>query len=151
MEKKDVGLGIVSLVFGIWMFAMTTQMKSGPAFWPKIVAAGIIILGGIILVMGIMQVCKGKKAGSQAAKAETAKTKPQYGKVLAVVGILVLYFFAFQVVGYTIPTFLLICATSFVLGYRNWKVMIPTALIVSVGLYLSFTQLFGIHFPGMFF
>ena len=29
--------------------------------------------------------------------------------------------------------------------------MIPTSLIVSVGLYLAFTKLFGINFPGVFF
>lgn len=149
MGKKDVCLGAVSLAFGIWMFVMAAQMKSGPAFWPKIVAAGIIILGGIILVMGIIQVSKEKKSGGQAAKKE--KAKPQYGKVLAVIGVLAIYFFAFQTIGYTIPTFLMICATSFILGYRNWKVMIPTSLIVSVGLYLAFTKLFGINFPGVFF
>lgn len=149
MGKKDVGLGVVSLAFGIWMFVMAAQMKSGPAFWPKIVAAGIVVLGGIILAMGIMQISKEKKTGGQAAGKE--KAKAQYGKVLAVIGVLAIYFFAFQAIGYTIPTFFMICATSFVLGYRNWKVMLPTALIVSVGLYLSFTKLFGINFPGVFF
>ena len=57
----------------------------------------------------------------------------------------------FQYIGYTIPTFLMIAGTAFTLGYRNWKVMIPTALAVSICLYLAFTQLFNVRFPGIFF
>ncbi|MCI9529840.1 MAG: tripartite tricarboxylate transporter TctB family protein, partial [Angelakisella sp.] len=80
-----------------------------------------------------------------------AKAPPQYGKVLIVLGILIAYYFAFQYIGYTIPTFLMIAGTAFTLGYRNWKVMIPTALAVSICLYLAFTQLFNVRFPGVFF
>jgi hypothetical protein len=42
-------------------------------------------------------------------------------------------------------------ATSLTLGYRNFKVLLPTALLVSIGLYLSFTQLFHVRFMGIFF
>ena len=64
---------------------------------------------------------------------------------------LFIYYFAFQYIGYTIPTFLLIMATSVTLGYRKWKVLIPAAVFVSIGLYLAFTQVFNIRFMGMFF
>ncbi|MCI5625496.1 MAG: tripartite tricarboxylate transporter TctB family protein [Clostridiales bacterium] len=59
--------------------------------------------------------------------------------------------FAFQYIGYTIPTFLLIMATSVTLGYKKWKVLVPAAVLVSIGLYLAFTQVFNIRFMGMFF
>ena len=42
-------------------------------------------------------------------------------------------------------------ATSVTLGYRNWKVLIPTDLLISIGLYLAFTQLFHVRFMGLFF
>ncbi len=41
--------------------------------------------------------------------------------------------------------------TSVTLGYRKWKVLIPAAVFVSIGLYLAFTQVFNIRFMGMFF
>lgn len=150
MEKKDIGLGAIAIAFGAWMFFAASQMKSGPDFWPKIVAAGIIILGAVILAGGLLQMKK-QGAWTEAEREKRAKDKAQYLKVLAVVAVLIAYYFAFQYIGYTIPTFLLITATAVILGYRNWKVMIPTALIVSVALYLAFTNLFGIRFPGMFF
>lgn len=149
MQKKDIGLGIVSIVFGIWVFVVAAGLKSGPDFWPKLVAIGIIILGAIILVMALLNL---RKMGSEPAKTEKKpKVKPQYFKVVAVIAVLVVYYFAFQFIGYTIPTFLLIAVTSYILGYRKWKVMIPTSLIVSVCLYLAFTKLFAINFPGVFF
>lgn len=149
VQKKDIGLGIVSIVFGIWVFAVASGLKSGPDFWPKLVAIGIIILGAIILVMALIHLKKGGE--SEKKEEKKPKAKPQYLKVLAVIIVLVIYYFAFQYIGYTIPTFLLIAVTSYILGYRNWKVMIPSSLIVSVCLYLAFSQLFGINFPGVFF
>lgn len=146
MHKKDMGVGAVSVLFGAWMFFMATKLKSGPAFWPKIVAAGIVILGVIIFVTAFVKL---RTEGEPQEK--KAKAPPQYGKVLIVLGILIAYYFAFQYIGYTIPTFLMIVGTAFTLGYQNWKVMIPTALAVSICLYLAFTQLFNVRFPGVFF
>lgn len=141
-----MGVGVFSVIFGAWMFFMATKLKSGPAFWPKIVASGIMILGVIIFATALIKL---KTEGEPQEK--KAKNPPQYGKVLIVIGILIAYYFAFQYIGYTIPTFLMIAGTAFTLGYRNWKVMIPTALLVSIGLYLAFTQLFNVRFPGVFF
>lgn len=146
MQKKDIGLGAVSIAFGAWVWYMASALKKGADFWPKIVAGAIILLGLIILIMAVLEVRRGPSAGAKKAKAT-----PQYLQVAEVAAVLLGYYAAFQYVGYTIPTFLLIFLTALILGYRNWKVMIPTALIASVGLYLIFTRLFGIRFPGVFF
>ena len=145
MHKKDIGLGVVSVAFGAWMFFAATKLKSGAAFWPKLVAAGIILLGVIITVTAI------KSVRSKKTAPEKKTSLAQYLNVLEVVALLFAYYFGFQIIGYTIPTFLLIAGTALILGYRNWKALIPTAAIVSVCLYLAFTYLFGINFPGVFF
>ena len=147
-HKKDMGLGVAAIAFGVWMFVSAMKLKSGPDFWPKIVAGGIILLGVLIFAMGFINLQKEKKEEKAPAK---EKAKPQYLSVAAVMAVLVVYYFAFQTIGYTIPTFLMIGATAYILGYRKWKVLIPTSLIVSIALYLAFTKLFGIRFPGMFF
>ncbi len=146
-HKKDMGLGVAAIAFGAWMFAEAMQLKSGPDFWPKVVAAGIILLGALIFVMGLMGLRKAPAAKGPAKE----KAKPQYIHVAAVMVVLVAYYFAFQTIGYTIPTFLMIGATAYILGYRNWKVLLPTSLLTSIALYLVFTKLFGIRFPGAFF
>lgn len=151
MAKKDSILGVVSIAFGAWVYYIASTLKKKAAFWPKIVAAGIIILGVIILVNALLELRR-QASGKQQAPAKKEKTaKPQYIKVAAIVAILFIYYFMFQYFSYTIATALLIFSTSVVLGYRNWKVLIPTSVIVSVVLYTAFTYLFNIHFPGIFF
>lgn len=151
MQKKDIGLGAVSIVFGIWIWWMVANLKSGAAFWPKIVAGTIILLGAIIMVMGVLTYSNAKKQNSGKMTIATGKAKPRYLQVLTVTAVLIIYYFAFQYIGYTIPTFLMICATSIILGYRNWKAMVIIALLISTGLYAAFSNLFGIRFPGIFF
>ncbi len=144
MRKKNMIIAISSIIFGIWMYYTASQLKSGPDFWPKIVAAGIIILGAIILSWVFTD--KKKEENSSENKGNIK----DYFNVIAVVFLLVVYYFAMQIVGYTIPTFFLINGTTFILGYRNLKVTCITSLIITIVLYLSFTHLFGINFPGAF-
>ncbi len=147
MPKKDIILGSVSVGFGAWVYYIASTLKKKAAFWPKIVAAGIIILGLIILVMGILNL-RNKKAGAQK---KLSKEQANYLRVLAVVALMVIFYFIFKYVSYILAAFILMVGTSVVLGYRNWKVLLPTACIMSVGLYLAFSQLFNVHFPGAFF
>lgn len=149
MHKKDLGVGAVAVAFGAWVYYMTTTMKAKAAFWPRIVAYGIIILGVIILINAVLGLRKEKAAPAKEKKA--AKEKPNYLRVLAIIAVLIIYYFLFTKFSYTIATMLLMISTSAILGYRNWKVLIPTAVILSVVLYLAFSQLFHVHFPGIFF
>ena len=151
MEKKDTGLGVVSLGFGAWVFFMSTTLKGEAAFWPKLVAIAIMIVGAVILGTGVVGLMRERAASGTAQVAKKPHAKPHYIKVAAVVALMIVYLIAFQLIGYTIPTFLLISGTALILGYRNWKILIPTALVVSVGLYLIFSKLFGINFPGVFY
>lgn len=149
MHKKDLGVGAVSVAFGAWIYYMTTTMKAKAAFWPKIVAGGIIILGVIIIANALLDMRKVKSNPPQTSK--KPKEKPNYPRVLAIIVMLVIYYFLFTRFSYIIATILLMIGTSAILGYRNWKVLIPTAVITSVLLYVAFSQLFNVHFPGVFF
>ena len=155
MPKKDIGLGVVSVGFGAWILYYTAEnIKKKSAFWPNIIGWGIIALGVVILAIGVFNFIKEKKAnGGQAEKKAVDKKAElnKYLKVAAVVGLLVVFYFVFQYVSYILAMVILMIGTSFILGYRNWKIMIPTALILSVLLYVTFTQVFHVHFPGPFY
>lgn len=150
MNKKEIGLGVAATGFGVWMYWMSTQLKAKAAFWPKLVAWGIIIIGVLILLNEILTARK--EAGKPTEKKkDKPKAKPRYDRVLIILGMLIVWYFAFTMFSYTISTTLLMIGISYVLGYRNWKVMIPTAVITSLTLYLAFSQLFNVRFPGVFF
>ena len=132
MGKKDCGLGIGAIVLGIAVFVYFQGLPGAAGSYPKLVSAAIVILGILI-------------------PAQKEKKNISYKTVALIVVYLFAYYFLFQYVGYVIPTFLMMLATSVTLGYRNWKVLIPTDLLISIGLYLAFTQLFHVRFMGLFF
>lgn len=148
MHKKDLGLGIGAFILGVALFLYFNSIPSGSAFYPRMICVAIMILGCMIAGSAITGA---KKEAEQAEAPEKKKEAAAYPVVAIIVGYLLGYYFLFQILGYTIPTFLLVTLTSATLGYRKWKVLIPSAAIVSIGLYLVFTQLFNIRFPGIFF
>lgn len=144
MGKKDCGLGIGAIVLGIAAFVYFQGLPGAAGSYPKLVSAAIVILG-ILILAGSFKAVPKKEPEQQ------DKKKISYKSVALIVVYLFAYYFLFQYVGYVIPTFLMMLATSVTLGYRNWKVLIPTDLLVSIGLYLAFTQLFHVRFMGLFF
>ena len=147
-HKKDFGVGVASLAFGAWIYYMSGSLKAKSAFWPKLIAGAIVLLGVVIVVFSILELMKDKKTG---AKDKSAKAKPDYLRVALITALLFAYYFGFQYFSYTISTFLLILSTSVILGYKNWKVLLPSSLLVSIGLYIAFSQFLGTHFTAMFF
>ena len=150
MNKKEIGLGAASVGFGAWMYWMATQMKAKAAFWPKLVAWGIIMIGALIVLHEILTFRKNENTPAE-KKNDKPKSKPRYDRVLMILGLLIVWYFAFTIFSYTISTALLMIGISYVLGYRKWKIMILTAVITSLTLYLAFSQLFNVRFPGVFF
>ncbi len=147
-HKKDLGVGVASLAFGAWIYYVSGSLKAKSAFWPKLIAGAIVLLGIVILAVSILELIKDKKTG---AKDKPAKAKPDYIRVALISALLFAYYFGFQYFSYTISTFLLILSTSVILGYKNWKVLLPSSLLVSIGLYIAFSQFLGTHFTAMFF
>ena len=147
-HKKDLGVGVASLAFGAWIYYVSGSLKAKSAFWPKLIAGAIVLLGIVILAVSILELIKDKKTG---AKDKPAKAKPDYIRVALINALLLAYYFGFQYFSYTISTFLLILSTSVILGYKNWKVLLPSSLLVSIGLYIAFSQFLGTHFTAMFF
>ena len=107
VPKKDIGLGVVSIGFGTWIILYTAaEIKKKSQFWPTVIGWGIVILGAIILLMGVYNLIKEKKAsGGKTEKAQAAPKEDmrKYLKVAAVMGLLVIFYFVFQYVSYVRP------------------------------------------------
>ncbi len=145
MYKKDLGLGIGAIGLGGTSLAYFLNIPKAPGFFPRIVSSIIMALGVVITIRAWK-----KLKTSVVSEASTSSENVSYKAVALIVGYLVVYYFAFQYIGYVLPTFLLITATSATLKYTKWKILVPTALCVSVALYCAFTMLFNLRFPGVF-
>jgi len=138
------------MIIGGAALALTFDMPVRARFFPRLVTGLIIFFAACVCIASIYRIVIDRKSAASEAKG-ASKKQVMYGNVFAVFVILLAYYFLFQIVGYIIPTILLIASTSLVLGYRNWKVMAITSTCIAVGLYLTFTTLFGTRFPGIFF
>lgn len=146
MNKKEFGLGIGATALGAATMVYFLSIPPKSAFYPRIISAAIIVLGLVIIFNAV----RAAKAAPVKPEQPAAK-KISYGSVALITAYLVIWYIAFQYIGYTVPTFLMIVAASVTLGYRKWKILIPTALLVSIGLYAAFSQIFNVRFPGVFF
>jgi len=149
LYKKDLGLGIGTIIMGILLLIYFINIPAEPGFFPKIVCCCTVLVGITITIRTLIQL----KSHAQrlAEKPEGKDENISYKSVSLITAYLFVYYFAFQYIGYIIPTFLLIVMTSVTLNFRKWKVLIPTALSVSVCLYVLFSAIFNIRFPGIFF
>lgn len=146
-KKMDLGLGIGAIVLGIVTLVYFLGLPGKAGYYPKLISGAIIILGIVIILNAV----KAMKSAPVNPEQKASKKEISYKSVALIVAYLVIYYFVFHTVSYTLSTFLLMVATSVTLGYRNWKVLIPTTALVSIGLYAAFTQVFNVRFMAMFF
>jgi hypothetical protein len=144
----DFGLGIGAVILGIITMVYFLGLPGKAGYYPKLISGAIIILGIVIILNAVKAM---KKSAPADPEQNASKKKISYPSVALIVLYLVIYYFAFHTISYTLSTFLLMTATSLTLGYRNWKVLIPTTALVSIGLYLAFTMVFNVRFMAMFF
>lgn len=149
-KYQDLGVGIGAMIFGGVALAMTSDMPVRARFFPRLVTGLIIFFAACVCLASVYRMVSDRKSGISETKVVNKK-QVMYKNVFAVLVILSAYYFLFQIVGYIIPTILLIASTALVLGYRNWKVMTITSICIAVVLYLTFTTVFGTRFPGIFF
>lgn len=149
MNKKEFGLGIGAVALGAATMIYFLSIPPKSAFYPRMISIAIMILG-LVIALNAVKAAKAAKAAPGKPE-QAAKKDISYSSVALITVYLFVYYFAFQYIGYTVPTFLMIVAASVTLGYRKWKILIPTALLVSIGLYVAFSQIFNVRFPGVFF
>ena len=108
MEKKDLGLGIGATLLGIATMIYFFNIPPKSAFFPKMISGAIIILGIVITFNAV----RAMMAAPEKPEQPVPKKEIAYDRVGLIAAYLFIYYFAFQYIGYTIPTFLLIMATS---------------------------------------
>ena len=143
---KDRGTGLIALILGLCVGVNAYQLPNskmpgdiGPKAFPYITAALLIICGTGLLITG-------KK------KAEPTYNREQLKRLGLVVGLLLAYIIAMDLIGFLIPTFIvafLLC-TMFARGKTNvalWKRLLFAALLDGA-IYAGFTLLLNMQLPS---
>jgi putative tricarboxylic transport membrane protein len=145
------GAGLAALggvvLWHIQGFPAMPGQKFGPAWFPGLIAAGLVLCGAILIVQGL------RHAGTTqpwiTLPAWYRKPRPVAG-VVSVLGGLLFYVFAADSLGFHITGILLLTAWSRLLG-ASWRLSISVAVVATLVIHLSFYKLLRIPLPwGIF-
>lgn len=149
MRANDAIAGLVLIILSALMIALTASFpdfpgqKYGPSLFPRILGAGLIVCGGILMWNG----WAARRAGAPWIEiAPWAKEPRRLATFFLVIALLLLYIFAAETIGF-IPLALLFLATLFLwLGVRPWIAGV-TALAGTFTIYWFFATLLRVPLP----
>ncbi|WP_440638735.1 tripartite tricarboxylate transporter TctB family protein [Bradyrhizobium sp. PUT101] len=149
MRANDAIAGVVLIILSIVMIALTASFpdfpgqKYGPSLFPRILSAGLIVCGGILIWNGLTA----RRMGAPWVElAPWVKEPRRLATFFLVLVLLLLYIFAAETVGF-IPLALLFLVTLFLwLGVRPWIAAV-TALVGTFAIYWFFATLLRVPLP----
>lgn len=137
------GLGIALGAYVIYEGSNMPEdhiMKIGPAFFPELLAIGLIIFSAILIIYALL----GKSKGG----AEPICLRDQ-GIQRALVSLLaiILYAVLLNPLGYPICTLLLVAGIMLLLGKRQPLFVLGTSVATTLGVWLVFAKLLKLSMP----
>ena len=150
MKKADQWSGIALSILSAGMISAALRLpygnlhNPGPGFFPLWLG---VILGSMSIAF-FVQTTRGKE--SERTLKEILEEDVRWGKVLLVLGALILYGFLMDTIGFLIVTFLLMIVLLRFIEPQPWKVVIGWALAGSVGSYLIFEVWMKLRLPKGF-
>ena len=146
---------VVFLLIGIvsWIMATRFQTVKGnyvqPADFPQIMIIGLVFFAAILFIISLLKLINMKDDDPEAAPAPVlnpVKDKGMQASLIVIV-ICIAYVALFSLLGYVIVSALACLIIMFLIGKRNWKVMISVSILVPLGMWLLFYTLLKVNIP----
>lgn len=141
-RDRDIWLGITLIVLSVFGLTSVSTIKEGlasskvtPKMYPTILFVLLIVCGVALIVQGI---CRAEK-----------KPFPKFNikRVLPLIGLLLLYAFVLDLVGFVIATFVFLVCAMLLLGERSPVPILAISFVFSAGVYFVFTKFLMIPLP----
>ena len=145
------GAGLAALgavvLWHIQGFPAMPGQKFGPAWFPGLIAAGLVLCGALLAVQGLRRTAR---AQPWIALPPWIRKPRPLASVVAVLGGLLFYVFAADRIGFHLTGILLLTVWARLLG-ASWRMSAAVALIATVAIHLAFYKLLRIPLPwGIF-
>jgi putative tricarboxylic transport membrane protein len=114
--------------------------KFGPAWFPGLIAAGLILCGALLAAQSL------RTHAPLLAVPEWIRSRRAIAGVASVVGGLLFYYFAADTLGFYPTALALLVLWLRVLG-ASWRVTVPVAIVATLVIHLSFYKLLRIPLP----
>lgn len=145
----------VIIPFGVQLPKSNKVLALSPDFWIKIIVWSTLALGVSILIKGIRKSRQELTPDEVAAvkddlEHQHPKNRAILGAVSAVAGLFV-YFFLIKWIGMVAASILAMISFTLLSGERRYKIGLPLAVLLPVGLYYFFLKVANIPMPlGIF-
>jgi len=156
-RKKIISYGFF-VAFGTVMYILSNDFANddtiamNPAFYPRMMIA-LILFVTVLLVIYDKNPEKTNSADALDSK-KTGDDKPvkqwlvQEIPVLKFYILLLLYALGLKILGFVIPTLILLFAGMHMLGCKRYSIMGSVTLIITFSIYFSFSYLLKVRFPS---
>lgn len=144
----------VLIPIGIWVPRSVPVAANSPAFWPRVIAIGMLVLGALEFGRGLIGVRRG--GGRQLAAAPESDplrypSRMAAARVAAAMLLMLAYYYAVQWLGMLAASVLAIVVFAGFYGERRAWLLVPVAVALPLALYYFFVNLAHVPLPqGVF-
>lgn len=146
MKRADIIAGVLGLGLCVFVFYLTASfpedqvVRVGPAFFPRLLAAGIGIFSVILLISALFQKAVETQSGF-------SLKDPGIQRGIISVAATVIYCFVLDYLGFIACTIIYLLFLMFLLKERKYVQMVITSISVSVVVFYIFKVLLNITLP----
>lgn len=136
----DVWIGTILIALSIIFYEMAGSFSNqSAALWPRAVLVIIIILSVMLLIRGL-------RLTQQKADAELIPLGTLTGPMIAI-ALIILYAVLMKFTGYFISSAIFLPVGMFLLGQRNWKILLGVTAGLEIFIYVLFVTQLQLRMP----
>ncbi len=152
VNAENIIMFIIAAASVYMFFTSFGFRKAQSKLFPQIVSGltfGCSVAGLIINCIKSSKVRDAVKSGEEIKETEKKhglfQHLPNHYLVMIVT---VIYIVLLEPLGFVISSALVLLVLPVLLGYRKWYVVLPVALVLSIGLYVLFKDVFYVYLPA---
>lgn len=146
MKRADIVAGILGLCLSLVIFYLTASfpedqvVRVGPAFFPRLLAAGLGIFSAILLVSAFLKT-------NQTTASGFSLKDPGIRRGIVSVAATVLYCYLFEYLGFITLTIIYLIFLMLLLKERHYLQIASTSIGVTIAVFFIFKVLLNITLP----
>jgi putative tricarboxylic transport membrane protein len=148
VRKANIICGIVGMAFSATAFIITFSFRQfrnvpiGPEFFPRYLASGLFLCSAILVIQALLQKSKTDKPAPTISPLNKGMQR-----LFAGIGIILVYAFCWELLGFIIATPLAMFGMMLLLGFRKYRTMVLFSLGATLVVFSAFRFFLNVDMP----
>jgi hypothetical protein len=141
----DIGI----IVLGVYLFVLTLDYPGMSGTFSRLV----LIMIGVVTAVDLIQILRKKKQPRETTPSAAAcsppdpNARPHYDKVFYLAVLMPVYYIFLRLLGVILGSFIFVCISGWILGYRKKINLLVASAIVTAAVYLIFVVIMDTFLP----